>query len=162
MSELTNMLRRARARFRARLDETRPELKAAQTGRIMLIRRTREGRDVRGQTFRPYRPGTIRVKVDKGQQTSPVNLTDTGRMLDGLEAKADSGRRVARVAHRDRRYDRIIGFHKAGTRYMARRDFFGHTQREVETLNRQVRADIETVARPVEETKRVRLNIIRA
>lgn len=55
--------------------------------------RTRQGRDVKGQSFAPYSPAYEKRKADAGVGTGTVNLTVSGDMLNALqivELKDDS------------------------------------------------------------------------
>jgi hypothetical protein len=44
-------------------------------------RRTQSGKDVNERAFTEYRPATKKMKIKTGRNPSPVNLTQTGKML---------------------------------------------------------------------------------
>lgn len=167
MADLSDMVRDDMGRFFKNLSDIRPEERGAETARLFMIRRTRGGRDRYGNAFSPYRPRTIKQKQRKGQQVSPVNLTDSGNMLNRLQVRSSRGsmsftvhggrtRRVAEIVAGTREDERKLRFHITGTRYMARRDFFGLTPREEGSLANQFSADVARAA-PSDRRQRVKL-----
>ena len=57
---------------------------ALETAKRQIVERTQAGRDVNEAPFTGYAPSTTRQKQQAGKQTSPVNLTDEGRMLNAI------------------------------------------------------------------------------
>jgi hypothetical protein len=60
-----------------------------------IKRRTLRGIDYQGQAFAPYAASYVRFRIKKGRQTSPVNLSFSGVMLNALRGGAFNG--AARV-----------------------------------------------------------------
>ena len=56
-----------------------------------LIKRTRSGKDVRGQFFKGYTPKYAEKRASMGLQKNPVDLTVTGELLDSILTKVESG-----------------------------------------------------------------------
>ena len=47
-----------------------------------IDQRTANGKDINGNTFKAYAPSTKKMKEKTGRQSSPPNLTQTGKMLN--------------------------------------------------------------------------------
>lgn len=56
-----------------------------------IVERTQSGRDVDGNSFRPYTESYKRAKRKAFGSASPVNLTATGEMLGSIRAKTSGG-----------------------------------------------------------------------
>lgn len=152
---LDRLVREVERELRENLEREEPVMMAAQLGREMMIRRTRQGIDRLGRIFRYYRPSTAKRKGRR----SPVDLTESGRMLEGLHVRPEgfwmTGRR-ADIYFRHPRDKRIARYHIEGTRKMAKRDFFGFTPREEEQLATIIRGGVR---RSVPKDRRRRINI---
>ena len=53
--------------------------------REQIVRRTREGRDMRDVPFAPYSQGYSKQKAEAVGSAAPVNLTLSGAMLNALQ-----------------------------------------------------------------------------
>lgn len=102
--------------------------------------RTSSGKDIQGASFRPYAESTKRAKRsaknEGSRQTSPVNLTQTGRML------ASFGK--VRIQKTKSKITGIIGFsNKAeglkGKWNQAKRPWFGLSERQITRLLTRLR-----------------------
>jgi len=66
------------------------EMKAlAEDGKKQIIKRTKAGKNEKGQNFPRYTPAYAKYKRKLGLSTSPVNLTLTGKMLNSIETRVD-------------------------------------------------------------------------
>lgn len=55
-----------------------------------ISKRTREGRDFENKPFERYADATKAAREKRGRQVSRVDLTFTGRMLQGMRSKVDA------------------------------------------------------------------------
>lgn len=136
-----------------------------------MVRRTRNlGRDKYLQRFTPYAPSTRKRKRRKGQRMQPVSLTDTGQMLDDLQAKPVGrswGTEVieAEIRFGTRRSQEIARIHANEERPRTKiplRAFIGLSEGDPmvadfrDTLRRRVDAQV-----PGDRRRTVKLNVIR-
>jgi hypothetical protein len=137
----------------------------------MIRRIRRRGLDRHGQRFAPYAQSTRRQKQRRGQPTAHVTLTDTGQMLDDLIVEQPGGsgggftvregrtRRIARVKPGNARSRRLIRYHTLGVGRLPVRDGFGLNVREQAVMEREFRAQIESIVPPKGSQRHV-VNII--
>jgi hypothetical protein len=68
----------------------------AASQQIRRIRtRTESGVDVHGTPFVPYKRSYAKIRLKKGRNVSPVDLTMSGRMLDSMQAEVRSPQEFA-------------------------------------------------------------------
>ena len=107
-----------------------------------MKRRIRSGEDVKGGTFKPYSKAYAALKQASGRNTTPVDMTLTGRMLASIvwEVKAElSGgvRMVGRIfLNSDRQLKKAIGNVAHG------RDWFGFTKRQWQVFKKRLEAKL--------------------
>lgn len=157
-SSLEGMIRDDFGWFLGKFADIRPELRAAEATRAMIVRRTRRRHvDAGGAPFAPYAPSTLKRKARKGQSMR-VTMTDTGQMLDGMKVVQPRGHmrftvrggstvQQADVRFGSRRDERIANYHisDAQRAKIPKRDFFGLTEREERVIYSQMRADVQSV-----------------
>ncbi len=156
-ARLDRIVREVADEFLQRLDQEEPVMQAARMGREMIVRRTRQGIDKNGKIFRYYRPSTAKRKGRR----SPVDLTESGRMLEDLSVRSEgfweTGRR-ADLYFRTARSRNVARRHISGTRRMAQRDFFGFTPREEEQLATIIRGGIQRSI-PADRRRRIAIKL---
>lgn len=156
MAGLADMVRDDRGRFMASLASVQPEKRAAETARLLMLRRTARGEGVRGK-FRPYAPSTARRKG----RSQPVTLRQSGSMLGGMRVvlgARTATRRVASVTLGSARDRRIARYHIEGTRRMPSRNFFGLTPRERAAVDRQYGMDVQRAV-PKDRRRRIEIRV---
>lgn len=106
---------------------------------IVQARAFDQGRGLDDRRHAPYSPGYARRKARRGEQVSPPNLTDTGRM-----------RRAMRVLWAERRFT-AIGIAGAAARYARhvheRRPFIGASPRDRVKIRRRAAPIIHAAIR---------------
>ena len=80
------VIRLAEARIKAVEGEFE---RAIQDEATRMVLRTRSGTDVNGQAFAPYSKTYAKRREKAGRNTSPVDLTVTGKMLAAVQAKVE-------------------------------------------------------------------------
>lgn len=153
---VAQMLRDDKGRFLARFKDARPVFRAAETLRVLLTRRVRaQGLDEDNNPFAPYANSTAKRKGKR-----QPDLTATGLMLDRLTIR-ERGQAAVTIEPGTNRDRRILIFHVRGTRRMPRRDFFGVTPEELNTLQRQYQIAGARAIKPEDRRRRVsiRLNL---
>lgn len=143
--DISDMVRDAKGRFLKEIKAEGPVQRGALTAREMLRRQTANGYDRHGKQMASYAQSTLRKKRSRGQQTSPVNLRDQQIMLgSALRVEKQSSRRyqqryIVFIDNADRA--KVADYHSTGTRHMPRRDFWGLTPRNQDSLFRQMGVD---------------------
>lgn len=149
MTELTR-LRDDLGRFTGAIRSTNPVEIAAEEARLMIVRRTRSGRDRHGAAFEPYAESTRRRKRKQGRASTIVTLSATGDMLDRMTVAVGSrgsSRTAAGVVFGTRRDERLARIHAGdGPRTkIPLRDFAGLTPREAEAILRRYGAAVDRI-----------------
>lgn len=113
----------------------------------MVLKRTSEGRDVKGRPFRPYSKGHARARKKRGLGTSRVDLRFSGKMLDNIATEVDEARGLGRVFFRNGKAETRAGYHdmEGGGSPRVRRAFFGLSVEDVERLKGLVLRHVEKV-----------------
>lgn len=169
---LEGMIRDDYGWFLGKFRDARPELRAAEATRAMIVRRTRRRHvDARGAAFAPYAESTLKRKARKGQ-SSRVTLTDTGQMLDRMKVAQPRGhmrftvrggqtKQQAEVRFGTARDERIANYHisDAPRAKIPKRDFFGLTEREERVIYSQMRADTESI-KPMDRRRRHKITVL--
>lgn len=113
------------AKLASRLDKISSDL------RIQIITRTKGGTDAYGRSFSPYKPFTVQKKLKKGQQISPVNLTDTGEMLASVVNRIENDNEI--VLQITAKQD-IATELQTGRPDMAAREFFALDDAQIDSV----------------------------
>lgn len=95
-----------------------------------MVLRTRQGKDVDGNSFAPYTPQYAKFRAKRGRRSTPVDLTFAGNMLAAITTKFERTR------------DKIVGrifFNSAREATKARgnqekRPFFGLSDEQVKRV----------------------------
>jgi phage gpG-like protein len=154
---LAGMIRDDYGWFLGKFAQVKPDLRAAEAAKAMIVRRTRRRHvDRHGRPFAPYAASTLAKKARKGQ-SSRVTLTDSGLMLDRLTVKEAKGharytvrngetRRQSEVRFGTARDERIANYHISDRprRKIPMRDFMGLTDREERVMSSQMQSDVAT------------------
>lgn len=90
---------------------------------IMIIRRTKKGRDVKGRRFKMYSRSYEKYRAKQGLSKS-VTLQRTGRMLNSLVGKGGIVNAIVRHG-RKRGVRKLSRYHNEGTKTMPKRRFLG-------------------------------------
>lgn len=99
-----------------------------------IIKRTRSGKDIKGQFFKGYTPAYAKKRAKMSLQTHPVNLTVTGDLLDTIETKIvknNNGNFKLELEIADDQKDKAKGLQK-------KRKFFGLSQAQEKALIQQL------------------------
>lgn len=173
MPTLTEILDVDQERFLREYNSRNPVLAAARVGVDLIRERTRRGLDKDGKPFKPYARSTMRMKVRTGRQVTPVNLTQTGSMLNSLVAQTGRFYGGEYWGHRTRVEITATGgmnpvggmvtdqqklrWHTTGTRRgLPRRDILGFTPAELEVVSSVHRVETDRCI-PKNTTRRVTL-----
>ena len=108
---------------------------ALQDEATRLVLRTRQGQDVSGRPFRPYTPAYARRKRAEGRNSSPPDLTFTGRMLAAVQTRVErlAGRVVGTIF-----FNSVAEAVKARAN-QATRPFFGLAGEQITRLTNRLR-----------------------
>lgn len=103
--------------------------------RTDIITRTQGGTDANGQSFAPYRPFTVAQKIKKGQQISPVNLTDSGEMLASIQSQTENNNEIViKITAKEEVATEL----QTGRSDMQPREFFALDDAQVDEIVEQV------------------------
>lgn len=100
-----------------------------------LIKRTRSGKDVRGQFFKSYTPKYAEKRASMGLQKNPVNLTVTGELLDTISTKIEdsgNGKFKLNLEIANGQKEKAKGLQK-------KREFFGNSQEQEKLLLKRLK-----------------------
>lgn len=96
-----------------------------------IISRTRRGQNVQGGSFRSYSESYKKQRQRMGLQTSPVNLTVTGEMLDLQEKIVERSDEVVATISVPILTEEYAKRHNKGLRGMPKRNFMGLSKQQV-------------------------------
>ena len=113
-----------------------------------IIERTQSGKDVKGKDFKSYTKDYAELK---GVSRGDVDLTLFGDMLLAIDGESDGDRVRLRIDGEEaaKAYGHVTGFkgHPTIPSGKYKRDFFGLTNEEAETIAESVRDERADVAR---------------
>jgi hypothetical protein len=108
----------------------------------IIKKRTREGKDVRGASFRPYSAGYRRVRQRANRPTSPVDLifSNAGGMLDSIEGFINQDLTKLSIEFNKPDKERLAYYHNISGAGKGKviREFWGLSEEESEKVFKDV------------------------
>jgi len=121
--------------------------KLAMEAKVRLLRRTEQGKDADGKEFQPYSDKHRRLRVKRGRQVKPVNLSFTGQMLADIHTKTDPAQGEAILYFGRAEEAKKAYYHNesgAGKKRVIRK-FFAINDEDRKALRRMVREHIKDI-----------------
>lgn len=108
--------------------------------------RTSSGKNIDGGSFAPYRPSTKKQKIRDGKQSSPVNLTNTGKMLAAaskVTIEKTNTKIIGKIGFTSGAEAQKAKWNQEGSKSKNRppRPFFGLAQRQIERIVRRLKGE---------------------
>lgn len=107
-----------------------------------IIKRTRSGKDIKGQFFKGYTEGYRKKRASMGLKTNPVDLTVTGELLDTIQTKIEegaNGKFKLNLEIANGQKDKAKGLQK-------KREFFGNSKEQEKILLKRLKElDIKAI-----------------